>query len=952
MRRLLYVMIVLLFTAIIGGEAEAQYFSDVKEKDYYYDAVNSLYERGIISGKGDGKFVPADFVTRGQAAKMLALALQLEPSSSKQKFRDVSQNNGNYDYIQALAERGIINGFSDGTFKPNVIITRNQMAKILANAYKLKTEYALDYNELPYVDVRKTSSYYSEIQALSYYKIASHQEKFNGSKQVTRGQMAAFLERAEHTDIEEVVHFEGADESYIYTSKGQFLRASDLTDAMLRQLKQDQYITIYYNRAKVYSFLTEQDSESDEDLHKPDLETEKPNDPPVITPEESEEDAGNSSIPQEHSNAVTIHTSNIGLFNIISVKEKSGDSAIKLDDESRNNVYFTVDEEVAEEGMSKWFTIKGESYVYDYIIEIDVEVYYENNRLTYDFHFEPTTYTLTAKDFISEKIVSVNVLNKAPIEVEFDGQKIKFNAKEVSAIPVQVEVITIQQGKEVTFYRNIFVSADGKVHEDIYHPFKVEFIRLFGTQHLLDPEGVEVTGDANFLYVHGDFKGAKIPVLQDAEEIAKYGVYSNVGLPSEVGQHVMILLPEWKNVIWDEVTDDSYHVDEFPIPEQFSKVFSVNKDTALGKHQDSIYNGLVDNKLQFSRAFFGGFGYSNFVISGLDHSGNWLSKRYVLSYNNQGASLTVSYQEPQYPIEDFERWIYEGNRQQLAYWLGDNEMFNVENVYAWNDSTEENCLAFADYLISKYQQGSNVNDLYNLLDIESNNAHANIYLNQLLDNPYSIYGNYVLSQLIARSTPSEDQKKLVQKYERLIQKVQQGKPFEIYEASANVITIEPALNNWYENQTIQIEQNGQTYTAKATVDYPYGVYFNITNGDLLSGPLKITVTDQWGKKQVYNEDTIVMPYRTEMKDLGNNEFMFKYNHQIEVGEDFLMYVKNVSSEDVDFIETAPIAVRVENGTDLIVKLSNEDYAQMRDNMSSSISGLIHRYNGQEMGVSD
>ncbi|MFC5541625.1 S-layer homology domain-containing protein [Ureibacillus suwonensis] len=72
------------------GFAEAASFPDVKSTDYFYEAVTSLTERGIIKGFPDGTFKPYQSVTRGQAAKILAGVLGLDTNNVKNLFKAVS----------------------------------------------------------------------------------------------------------------------------------------------------------------------------------------------------------------------------------------------------------------------------------------------------------------------------------------------------------------------------------------------------------------------------------------------------------------------------------------------------------------------------------------------------------------------------------------------------------------------------------------------------------------------------------------------------------------------------------------------------------------------------------------------------------------------------------------------------------------------------------------------
>lgn len=176
--------------------ANAYMFSDLNPTADYYQPVVELYNRNVISQeKGSDKFRPNEAITRGDAAKMLALALGLDTSSTK-IFSDVdATNTANYGYINALANAGVINGFQDGTFRPNERITRGQMAKIITLGYKFGISSSLK-NQFQDVSPDNGNAYY--IQTLLDLKITKGRTAvtFEPASHVTRGQMATFIWRA------------------------------------------------------------------------------------------------------------------------------------------------------------------------------------------------------------------------------------------------------------------------------------------------------------------------------------------------------------------------------------------------------------------------------------------------------------------------------------------------------------------------------------------------------------------------------------------------------------------------------------------------------------------------------------------------------------------------------------------------------------------------------------
>ncbi|WP_084591296.1 S-layer homology domain-containing protein [Ureibacillus sinduriensis] len=176
-------------------------FPDVKPSSYYYDAIQTLAERKIINGYPDGKFHPQDQVTRGQAAKIIVGVLGLDTENvSNPNFSDVNTNHPFYAAIAALAEKGIIKGTGNGTFKPNEPIQRNHLAKIIAEAFNLQASNT----NFPFTDVPK--EYQNYVASLYDNGITTGKTStlFGGRASTTRGEFAVFIHRAENVKSQPV----------------------------------------------------------------------------------------------------------------------------------------------------------------------------------------------------------------------------------------------------------------------------------------------------------------------------------------------------------------------------------------------------------------------------------------------------------------------------------------------------------------------------------------------------------------------------------------------------------------------------------------------------------------------------------------------------------------------------------------------------------------------------
>lgn len=138
-------MVMLLAMSVVAGNvyaaasSKAADFKDVPKTAWYYDYVMCLADRGVVQGYGDtGEFRPKNPVIREHAAKMVVLAAELNYEGKKTDFPDVDAEGEFSPYIAALEEKKAIEGFPDGSFKPQDEIKRGHAAKIIQIAFGLE----------------------------------------------------------------------------------------------------------------------------------------------------------------------------------------------------------------------------------------------------------------------------------------------------------------------------------------------------------------------------------------------------------------------------------------------------------------------------------------------------------------------------------------------------------------------------------------------------------------------------------------------------------------------------------------------------------------------------------------------------------------------------------------------------------------------------------------------
>lgn len=113
----------------------ATMFKDISTSHRSYEEITFLAQGKITGGDANGYFKPTQNVTRAEFAAMVGRALDLDGTQKKTKFKDVGAGNFASGYIQSAVDQKIISGYSDGSFKPNGLVTRGEMAIMISRAF-------------------------------------------------------------------------------------------------------------------------------------------------------------------------------------------------------------------------------------------------------------------------------------------------------------------------------------------------------------------------------------------------------------------------------------------------------------------------------------------------------------------------------------------------------------------------------------------------------------------------------------------------------------------------------------------------------------------------------------------------------------------------------------------------------------------------------------------------
>lgn len=105
-------------------------FTDVSENDWFYGAVQYVYDNDMMNGVSANSFAPNSNLTRAMMAAVL-YNLEDQPTQADSSFTDVADGSWYADAVNWAAANNIVSGYGDGIFGPNDNITREQMASIL-----------------------------------------------------------------------------------------------------------------------------------------------------------------------------------------------------------------------------------------------------------------------------------------------------------------------------------------------------------------------------------------------------------------------------------------------------------------------------------------------------------------------------------------------------------------------------------------------------------------------------------------------------------------------------------------------------------------------------------------------------------------------------------------------------------------------------------------------------
>lgn len=195
-----WLSISLLATFIAPITVQAAVFNDVPKSHPLYEQIQSLYDKNVTKGYSDGNFKPDQLVTRAELIKMVFTHVGYKPeeNTGKTRFQDVPEDSWFAPFVKKGVDIGVVNYSNDLKFSPEEAITKIDALKIIMPLEGIPAPLIDSETVLNFTDVRDESPYSYLVKAAQNSGLQDlSTDRFEPFKLLTRGDLAYILYRAE-----------------------------------------------------------------------------------------------------------------------------------------------------------------------------------------------------------------------------------------------------------------------------------------------------------------------------------------------------------------------------------------------------------------------------------------------------------------------------------------------------------------------------------------------------------------------------------------------------------------------------------------------------------------------------------------------------------------------------------------------------------------------------------
>ncbi len=187
---------------VVLAETESP-FTDVSFGDENFDAITTLYYKGIVDGYPDGTFKPSNKINRAEFLKFVVEATNVDytlvdPKSLSDCFVDVTSVSKHWfaPFVCSAKYKGWIDGYADGTFLPSRNIGKAEGLKVILSAFGFIVPEFDNFFEAPYSDISPSDWYLGVAKVGKDNELISSGEKFNASWELTRADVVRMIYRS------------------------------------------------------------------------------------------------------------------------------------------------------------------------------------------------------------------------------------------------------------------------------------------------------------------------------------------------------------------------------------------------------------------------------------------------------------------------------------------------------------------------------------------------------------------------------------------------------------------------------------------------------------------------------------------------------------------------------------------------------------------------------------
>ncbi|MGL5831010.1 MAG: S-layer homology domain-containing protein [Candidatus Altimarinota bacterium] len=235
-------------------------FTDISVSHPNYNAILLLKNEGVLQGYPDGSFKPDQPINRVEALKLIMEIADINNGQvASAQFSDTENNAWYSGYLNRAVYQEIVAGYPDGTFKPSQTVNLVEFLKILINSEEFDLS-ILNLNQIPYADAIPGQWYFKYLVFSKKHNLVSvdSDNKIFPDQAITRAKAAEIIFRVKKLTLEQAPRIESSDDG----NNGNPItpEAPNLGDSMALFVSESYKFAIQYPELWFYATTTNSNS--------------------------------------------------------------------------------------------------------------------------------------------------------------------------------------------------------------------------------------------------------------------------------------------------------------------------------------------------------------------------------------------------------------------------------------------------------------------------------------------------------------------------------------------------------------------------------------------------------------------------------------------------------------------------------------------------------------------